>query len=52
MSLVPGLEGKALGELIVQFKRGIGDQAAFEEWALATPVEEIDQRVRAAAKET
>jgi hypothetical protein len=46
MRLVPGLEGKALGELIVRLKASMPD---FEAWVLATPQEEIDATVRAFA---
>jgi hypothetical protein len=46
MRLVPGLEGKALGELIVRIKASAPD---FEAWVLATPQEEIDAAVRAFA---
>lgn len=42
MALVPGLDGKALGELMVRFKRSFGDEGAFEAWVLATPEKEID----------
>ncbi|WP_437287516.1 hypothetical protein [Sorangium sp. So ce406] len=42
MRLVPGLEGKALGELITRFKGSFDD---FEGWLLATPEEEIDRRI-------
>jgi hypothetical protein len=42
--LVPGLEGKALGELIVRFKASFED---FEAWVLATPEDEIDERILA-----
>jgi len=38
----PGVTGKALGELIVAFKRSIPD---FEDWVLATPSDEIARRV-------
>lgn len=48
MRLLPGLEGKALGELIVRFKRSFDD---FEGWLLATPEEEIDRRIVAFAAE-
>jgi hypothetical protein len=47
MALVPGLTGKALGELMVRFKESIPD---FEAWVLATPEEEIDARIRAFAQ--
>jgi hypothetical protein len=46
MRLVPGLEGKALGDLIVRLKASMPD---FEAWVLATPQEEIDATVRAFA---
>jgi hypothetical protein len=46
MRLVPGLRGKALGELIVRLKASMLD---FEAWVLATPQEEIDATVRAFA---
>jgi hypothetical protein len=46
MRLVPGLEGKALGELMVRFK---GSTPDFEEWILATPEDEIDAAIRAFA---
>lgn len=46
MRLVPGLEGKALGELIVRFKESFDD---FEAWLLTTPEEEIDRRIVAFA---
>jgi hypothetical protein len=46
MRLVPGIEGKALGELIVRFKGSFDD---FEAWLLATPEEEIDRRIVAFA---
>jgi hypothetical protein len=46
MRLVPGLEGKALGELMVSFKRSFPD---FEAWLLATPEDEIDEAIRAFA---
>jgi hypothetical protein len=42
MRLAPGIEGKALGELIVRFKGSFDD---FEAWLLATPEEEIDRRI-------
>jgi hypothetical protein len=51
MRLVPGVEGKALGELIVRFKASIGDADAFEAWVLATPEHEIDQRIVAFARD-
>ncbi|HSN99116.1 MAG TPA: hypothetical protein VLS89_12565, partial [Candidatus Nanopelagicales bacterium] len=44
MRLVPGLEGKALGELIVRFKGSFED---FEGWILVTPEEEIDRCILA-----
>jgi hypothetical protein len=47
MRLVPGLEGKALGELIQRFKASFDD---FEGWLLATPEDEIDRRIRAFAE--
>ncbi|MFT3770336.1 MAG: hypothetical protein QM820_33325 [Minicystis sp.] len=46
MRLVPGLEGKALGELIQRFKASFPD---FEAWVLATPEDEIDRHIRAFA---
>jgi hypothetical protein len=46
MRLVPGVEGRALGELIVRFKESFADLAAFEGWLLATPQEEIDRRIQ------
>ena len=46
MRLVPGLEGKALGELMVRFKASFPD---FEAWVLGTAEEEIDARIRAFA---
>jgi hypothetical protein len=47
MRVVPGLDGKALGELIRRFKASFED---FEAWALATPEDEIDRRIRAFAE--
>lgn len=47
MHLVPGLEGKALGELIQRFKASFDD---FEGWLLAAPEDEIDRRIRAFAR--
>lgn len=38
----PGLTGKALGELIVAFKRSIPN---FDDWVVATPSAEIERRV-------
>jgi hypothetical protein len=46
MQLVPGVEGKALGELIMRIKASVPD---FETWVLATPQEKIDATVRALA---
>jgi hypothetical protein len=46
MRLVPGLEGKALGELMVRFKGSFPD---FEAWVLGTPEGEIDAAIRAFA---
>ncbi|APR79144.1 Hypothetical protein A7982_04491 [Minicystis rosea] len=46
MRLVPGIDGKALGELIRRFKASIPD---FEAWVLATPEDEMDRRIRAFA---
>lgn len=46
MRLIPGLEGKPLGELIVGFKASKPD---FERWVLAAPQEEIDAAIRAFA---
>lgn len=42
MRLRPELQGPAIGELIVAFKRSID---GFEDWVLATPAEEIERRV-------
>lgn len=47
MRLVPGLEGRALGELIQRFKRSFED---FDAWLLATPEDEIDRQIRAFAE--
>jgi hypothetical protein len=44
MRLRPELQGKALGEFIVAFKRSVGD---FEAFVLATTPDEIEQRIRA-----
>ncbi len=44
MRVLPGLEGKALGELMVRFKESFPD---FEAWVLGTPEEEIEARIRA-----
>lgn len=49
MRLVPGLEGKALGEMIQSFKASFDD---FEEWLLSAPDDEIDQRIRTFAQGT
>jgi hypothetical protein len=46
MRLVPGLEGKALGEVMLQLKRSTTD---FEAWVLETSQDDIDARVRAIA---
>jgi hypothetical protein len=46
MRLVPGVEGKALGELIQRFKASFDD---FEEWILSTPEDEIDRAILAFA---
>lgn len=46
MRLLPGLSGKALGELIVRFKASFDD---FEGWVLSASEEEIDQRILAFA---
>lgn len=47
MRLLPGLEGKALGELIQRFKRSFDD---FDAWVLATPQEEIERRIQTFAE--
>jgi hypothetical protein len=44
MRLRPELQGPAIGELIVAFKRSVGE--SFEDWVLATPPEEIERAVR------
>lgn len=46
MALVPGLEGKALGELIVHILTSRPD---FEAWVLSAPQEEIDAVIQAMA---
>jgi hypothetical protein len=46
MRLVPGLEGRALGDFIRDFKASCDD---FEAWLLATPEDAIDERIRAFA---
>ena len=46
MRLVPGVEGKALGELIQRFKASFDD---FEAWILSTPEDEIDRAILAFA---
>jgi hypothetical protein len=46
MRLLPGLEGKALGELIQRFKASFED---FDAWLLAAPDDEIDRRILAFA---
>jgi len=46
MRLVPGVEGKALGELIVRFKASFED---FDAWVLATPQEDIERAIVAFA---
>jgi hypothetical protein len=46
MRLVPGLEGRALGDFIRDFKGSFED---FEGWLLATPEAEIDRRILAFA---
>jgi hypothetical protein len=46
MRLVPGIEGKALGELMVRLKGSVPD---FEAWVLETPQDEIDAAIRALA---
>ncbi len=43
MALVPGQEGKALGE-VIRGRRVA--EADFEAWVLATPQREIDARIR------
>jgi hypothetical protein len=47
MALVPGLEGKALGEVIRAVR---AEHADFESWVLETPQAEIDARVRDVAR--
>jgi hypothetical protein len=47
MRLVPGIEGKALGELMVRLKGSVPD---FEAWVLETPQEEIDAAIRVVAQ--
>ena len=48
MRLRPELTGKALGELIVAFKRSVApDGDGFEAWVLATPADEIERRLAA-----
>jgi hypothetical protein len=52
MRLRPEVTGKALGELIVAFKRSIGPTTEdFEAWVLATPPEEIERRIAAFERE-
>ncbi|WP_437620353.1 hypothetical protein [Sorangium sp. So ce1151] len=46
MRLVPGLDGKALGELIRAFKASFADPGAFEAWVLSTPEDEIEAHLR------
>jgi hypothetical protein len=47
MALVPGLAGKALGEVIRAVR---AEQADFETWVLETPQAEIDARIREVAR--
>src|SRR5262249_36975295 len=48
MRVLPGLQGRALGELIQRFKASFED---FDAWVLATPEDEIDRRIVAFAAE-
>ncbi len=47
MRLVPGLEGEALGRVILALKRSVGD---FDAWVEATPQDDIDRAIVATAR--
>lgn len=47
MRVVPGLEGKALGEVIQRLRKSVPD---FEAWVIEASEDEIDARIRACAR--